>query len=122
MRLTDPTPGGLEAVDDRPFAFPGWENTPGSTALAWAARSIYDDRSVFYLEQLPAGETVIRYQLRALASGDYQARHHTWKPARAASWARAAPNGCGWSSSGQGPRLAGSFVAWRRYSSSRSTP
>lgn len=73
LRLTDPTPGGLEAVDDRPFAFPGWENTPGSTALAWAERSIYDDRSVFYLEQLPAGETVIRYQLRALASGDYQA-------------------------------------------------
>ena len=73
LRLTDPLPGGLEAVDDRPFAFPGWENTQGSSQTVWADRSIYDDRAAFYLEKIPAGETVIRYQLRALAAGTYQA-------------------------------------------------
>ncbi|WP_104992597.1 MG2 domain-containing protein [Deinococcus sp. NW-56] len=73
LRLTDPLPGGLEAVDDRPFAFPGAVASAGQTAAAWADRSLYDDRAVFYLERLPAGVTTVRYRLRALAPGTYTA-------------------------------------------------
>ncbi|MPY66529.1 hypothetical protein F8S09_07440 [Deinococcus sp. SDU3-2] len=73
LRLTDPLPGGLEAVDDRPFAFPGAVASAGQTTAAWADRSLYDDRAVFYLERLPAGVTTVRYRLRALAPGTYTA-------------------------------------------------
>ncbi|WP_102126274.1 MG2 domain-containing protein [Deinococcus planocerae] len=73
LRVTDPLPGGLEAVDDRPFAYPGSVNPPRSGAVAWAERSIYDDRAVFYLERVAPGVTTIRYQLRALAPGRYTA-------------------------------------------------
>ncbi|MDL2345897.1 hypothetical protein QOL99_17345, partial [Deinococcus sp. MIMF12] len=73
LRLTDPLPGGLEAVDDRPFAFPGAVASTGQTGAAWADRSLYDDRAVFYLERLPAGVTTVRYRLRALAPGGYTA-------------------------------------------------
>ncbi|MEF2277187.1 MG2 domain-containing protein [Deinococcus sp. YIM 134068] len=73
LRVTDPLPGGLEAVDDRPFAFPGSVNPPRSNVVTWAERSIYDDRAVFYLERVAPGVTTIRYQLRALAPGRYTA-------------------------------------------------
>ncbi|BDP43537.1 hypothetical protein DAETH_35060 (plasmid) [Deinococcus aetherius] len=73
LRVTDPLPGGLEAVDDRPFAYPGSVNPPRSGTVAWAERSLYDDRAVFYLERVAPGVTTIRYQLRALAPGRYTA-------------------------------------------------
>lgn len=73
LRITDPLPGGLEAVDDRPFAFPGWVQPAGAVRALWAERSLYDDRAVFYLESVPAGVTTLRYPLRALAPGIYTA-------------------------------------------------
>ncbi|WP_216326911.1 MG2 domain-containing protein [Deinococcus aestuarii] len=73
LRVTDPLPGGLEAVDDRPFAYPGSVNPPRSGTVTWAERSLYDDRAVFYLERVAAGVTTIRYPLRALAPGRYTA-------------------------------------------------
>ena len=73
LRVTDPLPGGLEAVDDRPFDEPAWVNAAGSGHAVWADRSLYDDRAVFYLEQVRPGTTTIKYRLRALASGQYRA-------------------------------------------------
>jgi len=73
LRLTDPLPGGLEAVDDRPFAFPGAVASASQTSSAWADRSLYGDRAVFYLERVPAGVTTVLYRLRALAPGTYTA-------------------------------------------------
>ena len=73
LRVVDPLPGGLEAVDDRPFALNIDVNPASSGGTVWADRSLYDDRVVFYLEDVKAGTTTIRYRLRALASGAYTA-------------------------------------------------
>ncbi|MDO4246928.1 MAG: MG2 domain-containing protein [Deinococcus sp.] len=73
LRVTDPIPGGLEAADDRPLGEGRVVNAPGSNATVWAERALYDDRAVFYLEDVKAGKTTLRYRLRALASGTYVA-------------------------------------------------
>lgn len=73
LRVVDPLPGGLEAVDDRPFTPSIDVNPAGSNQTVWTERSLYDDRAVFYLEDLKAGTTTLRYRLRALASGTYAA-------------------------------------------------
>lgn len=71
--MTDPLPGGLEAIDDSPLFETATVNVAGSNRTAWADRALYDDRAVFYLEDLKPGTTTIRYRLRALAAGDYAA-------------------------------------------------
>ena len=73
LRVTDPLPGGLEAVDDRPFGDPAQVNAAGSGRSQWADRSLYGDRAVFYLEEVRPGTTTLKYRLRALASGQYRA-------------------------------------------------
>lgn len=73
LRVTDPLPGGLEAIDDSPLFETATVNVAGSNRTAWADRALYDDRAVFYLEDLKPGTTTIRYRLRALAAGDYAA-------------------------------------------------